>query len=74
MCGKACIRGMRISVGMVVEDGLICCHMASAQPTLAVATHHRCQRTLTKRLGVAPAEKTTRLYLAAIEGHSTRRP
>jgi DNA-binding SARP family transcriptional activator len=86
--GEAALRNRQPDVaariyelGLRVDDlveeffaGLIRCHIASAQPSLAVATYHRCQRTLTKRLGVAPAEKTTRLYLSAIEGHSTWRP
>jgi LuxR family transcriptional regulator, maltose regulon positive regulatory protein len=60
-----------LQVDDLVEDfyaGLIRCHTHSGQASHAVTTYRQCQRVLAKRLGVMPSEKTTRLYLAAIEG------
>lgn len=60
-----------LQVDDLVEDfyaGLIRCHTHSGQASDAVATYHQCQRVLANRLGVMPSQKTTRLYLAAIEG------
>ena len=65
-----------LQVDDLVEDfyvGLIRCHMHSGQASYAVTIYRRCQRMLAKRLGVMPSEKTTRLYLAAIEGKTTAR-
>ena len=62
-------------LGLQVDDlaedfyaGLIRCHAHSGQASHAVTTYRLCQKVLAKRLGVMPSEKTTRLYLAAIEG------
>ncbi len=59
--------------GLEIDDcveafyyGQIQCHIAGGQAGLAVTTYRRCQRTLLKRLGVPPAQATTRLYLSAI--------
>ena len=60
-----------LQVDGLVEDfyaGLIRCHTHRGQASHAVATYRQCQRVLAKRLGVMPSAKTTRLYLAAIEG------
>jgi LuxR family transcriptional regulator, maltose regulon positive regulatory protein len=60
-----------LKVDDLVEDfyaGLICCHTHNGQASLAVTTYRLCQRVLANRLGVMPSERTTRLYLAAIEG------
>lgn len=62
-------------LGLSVDDlveafygGLIRCHTDNGQASLAVKTYHQCQAVLSRRLGVAPSEGTTRLYLAAILG------
>jgi ATP/maltotriose-dependent transcriptional regulator MalT/DNA-binding SARP family transcriptional activator len=60
-----------LDIDDLVEDfylGLMRCHALAGQTSQVVATYRRCQRVLGKRLGVTPAEKTTRVYLAAIEG------
>ena len=65
-----------LQVDGLVEDfyaGLIRCHTHSGQASHAVATYRQCQRVLAKRLGVVPSAKTTRLYLAAIEGKAVGR-
>ena len=51
------------------SDG-IRCHTRRGQASRAVTIYGECQRVLTKRLGVMPSEKTTSLYLAAIEGRT----
>ena len=64
-----------LQVDDLVEDfyaGLIRCHTHRGQASDAVATYHQCQRVLANRLGVMPSQKTTRLYLAAIEGRTAR--
>ena len=65
-----------LQVDGLVEDfyaGLIRCHTHSGQASHAAATYRQCQRVLAKRLGVVPSAKTTRLYLAAIEGKAVGR-
>ncbi len=69
------LAAMFYELGLSVDDlveafygGLIRCHTQNGQASLAVKTYHRCQAVLSKRLGVAPSEGTTRLYLAAIDG------
>jgi LuxR family transcriptional regulator, maltose regulon positive regulatory protein len=60
-----------LKVDDLVEDfyaGLIRCHGLSGQASQAVMTYHRCQRVLCTRLGVMPSDRTTRTYLAAIDG------
>lgn len=62
-----------LKVDDLVEDfyaGLICCHARNGQASLAVTTYRLCQRVLANRLGVMPSQRTTRLYLAAIEGRT----
>ena len=61
------------AAGLEIDDlveefyrGQIQCHIAADQPSLAVSTYRRCQRTLSNRLGVEPSQATTRLYLSAI--------
>ena len=63
------------ALGLQVDDlveefyaGLIRCYTSSGQASRAVSTYRQCQRALGKRLGVMPSEKTTKMYLAAIEG------
>jgi DNA-binding SARP family transcriptional activator len=48
--------------------GHIHCHITLGETSLAVTTYRRCQRVLQSRLGVAPSQATTRLYLSAIRG------
>ncbi len=76
--GQVNLAARLYELGLLVDDlvedfyaGLIRCHTQSSQASLAVTTYRQCLRVLAKRLGVMPSEKTTRLYLAAIDGRTT---
>jgi DNA-binding SARP family transcriptional activator len=71
--GRVDMAHEKYDAGLEIDDlveesyrGQIHCHIAADQPSLAVTTYRRCQRTLSKRLGVEPSAGTARLYLSAI--------
>ncbi len=78
-CGEAALAGGQVELaaefyelGLSIDDlvetfhaGLMRCHLRAGQPSLALLVYRRCEQTLQRCLGVAPAESTMRLMLEA---------